>query len=395
MVTRRYLAHARVLAESFREHHPGAAFSALVVDHVDDGVDPATETFALLDPDAIGMDRREHRRMAAMYEPGGLVSAMRSAALRHLLDRGAQTAIHLDADIEVFDTLERAAAPARDGRVVLTPHVTRPAPPDYERAFLDHGIYNGGFLAVGAGARPFLDWLTSRVARDCILAPEEGLVFGQRWLDFVPGLFDHHVLRDPGCNVMSWNLHQRDVEWTGGGYLVDGVPLRFFHFCGGFDPHRPDRLAARPDVPWMDLAATGAVRRLCDRYAQRLLAAGYDEAMATPHGYATLADGTEIDAIARAAYRHALIEAERGGLPEPPNPFWPGEEAAFLAWLAAPNGRRAGVSPYLRALWGAREDLRAAFPAVPGPDTSGYLDWVHAEPDNATSIPRAVLDAAR
>jgi hypothetical protein len=395
VVTRRYLAHARVLAESFREHHPGAAFSVLVVDDVDGSVQPAQEPFEALDPDAVGMDPREHRRMAAMYEPGGLVSATRSTGLRHLLDRGAAAAVYIDADVEVFDSLEPAAASAREGRVVLTPHVTRPAPPEYERAFLTSGIYNGGFLAVGAGARPFLDWLANRVARDCIRAPEQGLVFGQRWLEFVPGLFDHHVLRDPGCNLMSWNLHEREVVWTGERYLVDGRPLRFFHFCGGFDPHRPERLATQPDVPWMDLAATGAVRRLCDRYAERLLAAGYDEATATEHGYTTLADGTEIDRIGRAAYRHGLLAAERDSLPEPPNPFWPGEEEAFLGWLAAPNGRRAAVSPYLQALWEAREDLRTAFPAVPGDDTPRYLDWVHGETANAASIPHGVLDGAR
>src|SRR5205814_1960467 len=98
-VTRRYLAHARVLAASFREHHPDADFSAVVVDDPDGAVDPAAEGFAVLRPGAIGMDDREHRRMAAMYEPGGLVSATRPTALRHLLDRGAAAAIYLDADV--------------------------------------------------------------------------------------------------------------------------------------------------------------------------------------------------------------------------------------------------------------------------------------------------------
>ena len=34
----------------------------------------------------------------------------------------------------------------------------------------------------------------------------------QRWLDFVPSYFEHHVLRDPGVNVAQWNLHERRVR---------------------------------------------------------------------------------------------------------------------------------------------------------------------------------------
>jgi hypothetical protein len=182
VVTRRYLAHARVLAESFREHHPDAGFSVVVLDDVDGSIDPAAEPFEVLGPEGIGMDVREHRRMAAMYEPGGLVSAVRSWALRHLLDRGAAAALYLDADGQVFDTLEPATAPAREGRIVLSPHDTRPAPLEYERAYLKHGVFNGGFLVVGPGGRPFVDWLVARVARDCVKAPDQGFLFGQRWL---------------------------------------------------------------------------------------------------------------------------------------------------------------------------------------------------------------------
>jgi hypothetical protein len=395
LVTRRYLAHVRVLASSFLECHPSARFAAVVVDDRDGSLDREAEPFEVLDPEEIGMDPREHGRMAAMYEPAGLVSAHRSRTLRHLLDRGAETVIYLDADIQVFDELESVAFPARDGRIVLTPHDLEPAPLEYEREYLTAGIYNGGFLAVGQAARPFLDWLAARVARHCVPARDRGLFFGQRWLDFVPALFDHHVLRDPGCNVMSWNLHARDVAWNGSGYTVDGHPLRFFHFCGSFDPHRPDRVASEPDLPWMDLAATGAVRRVCEDYAARLLASGFDDAMATPYSYATLSDETPLDVFMRDAYRDALLDAERTGSDEPPNPFRPGEEDVFVAWLAAPE--RAGAPPvarYLLALWRARPDLQIAFPDVPGRDSERYLRWVHDEPANARVIPPAVLETA-
>ena len=43
----------------------------------------------------------------------------------------------------------------------------------------------------------------------------------QRWIDFVPSLFDHHILKDPSYNVAYWNLHERDLQWDGTRYLVE------------------------------------------------------------------------------------------------------------------------------------------------------------------------------
>ena len=37
----------------------------------------------------------------------------------------------------------------------------------------------------------------------------------QRWVDFVPSLFDHLILKDPGCNVAYWNLHGRELTLDG------------------------------------------------------------------------------------------------------------------------------------------------------------------------------------
>ena len=54
----------------------------------------------------------------------------------------------------------------------------------------------------------------------------------QRWVDFAPSFFDHFILKDPTYNVAYWNLHERDLEWTDGRYLVNGQPLTFFHFSG-------------------------------------------------------------------------------------------------------------------------------------------------------------------
>ena len=61
--------------------------------------------------------------------------------------------------------------------------------------------------------------------------------------------------------------------------------------------------------------------RLAAAYAERLLAAGYDEFRMVAPTHAGHPDGSVIEPAERRAYRIALIEAESAGGPEPSNPF--------------------------------------------------------------------------
>ena len=50
IVAKNYLAHARVLALSLREHHPGDELTVLVLDDTEGYVDPAAEPYRMLRP---------------------------------------------------------------------------------------------------------------------------------------------------------------------------------------------------------------------------------------------------------------------------------------------------------------------------------------------------------
>ena len=63
-------------------------------------------------------------------------------------------------------------------------------------------MYNLGFLALGGDVSGFLDWWQERLSWDCVIAPDQGFFVDQRWMDFVPGCFDHVILRDPSYNVV-------------------------------------------------------------------------------------------------------------------------------------------------------------------------------------------------
>lgn len=390
IIAANYAPFARVLAESFAEHHPDARCFVLVIDDIEGHLDPATEPFDILTPADIDIEPFD--RMAALYDVLELSTAVKPWLLRHLLNvRGATTLAYLDPDIEVHDSLAELEALLHEHRLVVTPHLTAPMPRDglkpSETDILIAGSYNLGFigLAPGPDTDELLDWWGERLATDCIVAPERGFFVDQRWMDFAPGLVpSFHVLRDPGYNVAYWNLPSREVKRSGDGWTVNGRPLRFFHFSG-FDPRQPHLLSKHQNR--VQLADRPALRQLCQRYAKRLLERTDAGRRPWSYMYDRLADGTKIDAAMRLGYRRAL---EAGDATH--SPFTPAGTRELLRWLAATPGGREAPSRYLLALYDTRPDLRAAFPDLRGEDGQRLVAW--AETIGRTEVPRPFVPGA-
>ena len=348
IVAPNYLPYARVLARSFLEHHPDGRFCTLVLDV--DELTGADEPFEVLGPYDIGVPRAEVHRMAAIYDVKELSTAVKPFLLAHLLDSSATEVVYFDPDIQVFAPVDDIARLAREHALVLTPHLLEPLPRDgllpSERTILRCGIFNLGFVAVSRSARPFLDWWSERLARYCLVAVERGLFVDQRWVDLATGIFLHHILRDPACNVAYWNVSERDVRGTGERYEVDGRPLRFFHFSG-FRPEAPNDLSAHTNgLGRTRLADVPAVARLCEEYAARLYENGYGDEHRR-YAFDTLPDGRLLDLALRRAYRDELLAAERDGRPLPPDPFDPAS-APDLESLWAAAGERADTGARTR-----------------------------------------------
>lgn len=396
IIAQNYLAQARVLAQSVTRHHHDLRLQVLVID-AEDPSEFSAEPFDVIVPHELKLDAVEFRKMATIYEVTELATALKPWLLSLLLDGGATAVVYLDPDIEIFSELYDVVSLAAKHGIVLIPHSLKPIPDDGYRPtpgdVSQSGVYNLGFIAVGQDSRPFLDWWSSRLRRDCVVAPEEGLFVDQRLMDFVPGYFPHHVHRDPSCNVAYWNLHERAVLWTGTRYEVSGAPLRFFHFSG-YDPRKPEQLskhqAPKPRTP---LREHGDLHRLCSSYGERLLEAGFLAAIERPYGLGTAAAGVPLDRRVRRLYRSSLIEFERdSSAPLPPDPFSPADRAAFIDWLQQDIGPHArNVSRYLYALYTERVDLQAAFPDLRGPDAERYLNWVVIDGRAEPPIPAVFL----
>ncbi len=321
-----YLARARVLSRTLRAAHPDWHQVALVVDT------PAARMEAAL----AGFD--EVVFAAELGVPGfpaflfrhtlvEACTALKPRMLARLLETGAEAVIYLDPDIAVFHPLASVLRALESASIVLTPHQHAPndepqAIHDAERTAQLYGVFNLGFAAIrndGTG-RGFARWWQSRCETDCRDAPQEGLFTDQRYCDLVPALFPGvAVLRDPGCNVASWNLSRRLPVVTAEGALdVDGSPLAFYHFTKiGDVGDSMTRRYARNEVPlelahwWQREVAAASVPSISDR----------------PWAWRYFADGTPIPPGLRRAWRTEPDLRARFA-----DPFAAGPDS-FLAWI--------------------------------------------------------------
>jgi 2-polyprenyl-3-methyl-5-hydroxy-6-metoxy-1,4-benzoquinol methylase/glycosyltransferase involved in cell wall biosynthesis len=381
IVARNYLPLARVLARSFLEHNPGSRFATLVIDDRDRAV--WDEPFEIVHLDDLVPGERERHVLAAYYDVMELATAVKPLLLMHLLRQTSHPVVYLDPDIQVYAPLTPVEQGIRQASIALTPHTLVAYPRDglrpTEAEILGAGVYNLGFIGVADGAEDFLRWWWDRLQRDAVVDPARMLFTDQRWVDFVPGLFPHVLLKHPGLNVAYWNLHGRRVEPGKQGYLVNGEPLVFFHFSG-YSPFSPDVLSKHTgDHPRVRLQDSPAVGELAQAYGARLLEEGLARGGGPEYAWDFADGGVRLDPPARRAFRQALLHAEGSGNPQefPPDPFTPGGGAALLTWLAspAPQARWPMISRYLQAVYDMRPDLQAAFPASAPDAGRAFLAW--------------------
>jgi peptidoglycan/xylan/chitin deacetylase (PgdA/CDA1 family)/glycosyltransferase involved in cell wall biosynthesis len=373
IVSNNYLPKAKVMLESYLEHHPGAQAYLCVVDRPC-GTLPGPWT--VVDVDELGIPGFDN--MAFRYRVLELNTAVKPFLLSHLRDRyGVERAFYLDPDILVLDRLHGLESALDNHAIVLTPQITEPVEEGWragERAFLRGGVFNLGFLGItlGAETKSFLSWWESRLARFCVDDIPSGLFVDQIWMNLAPCFVDSvAVVRDPVYNIAWWNLSQRRLRHSRGRWWLNEHPIGFFHFSSPFaedgdriTKHRGDdmTLAKRPDLA-----------ELFEHYRALIRDAGDGESKNAPYGFATFT-GTTI--AVHDSFRRTLQrldpQARRW-----PDPFDPRRTDSFFAWLAHPleleNGR---LNRAVLAVWEERADLTRAFPAVCDGDLRRYVDWL-------------------
>ncbi|MDQ3647021.1 MAG: methyltransferase domain-containing protein [Actinomycetota bacterium] len=378
IIARNYLAYARALATSFQSYHPDGTCSVLVIDDVDETLDDSTEPFAIVRPDELGLNRFE--AMAAMYDVTELSTALKPWFLRLLLERtGGGPVSYFDPDIRFYAPIGHIDALAREHSLVLIPHVIDALPRDGKQPseidILASGTYNLGFIALTETSQTdwILDWWCERLRYDCVIDHALGLFVDQRWFDLVPTMAsDVHILRDPDVNVAYWNLHARTLEAVdghSGGYTINGMPLKFFHFSG-FDPDRPHLLSKHQSR--IRLSEAPVLAQLCRDYSAELKSFDHERTKRYPYPYSMLSEGIELHRVLRALYR----EGERDGCFRE-SPFTPQGTAEFFDWLNSPVPEVAqNITRFWHSIYTQRPDRQAAFPDLAATDADGYVEWI-------------------
>ena len=386
IVARNYIGFARVLEDSFRAANPDIDFITLIIDGSDEDRSGCGLTNVLLIED-LGLSPDVSEPMVLMYGVTELATALKPATLQLLLTRGYDAAAYFDPDIWVREDVSDIFDQAALSGIVLTPHALQPVPRDgleiRERGIMQAGIFNLGFIAVGASAGDFLSWWHERLRIDAVVDFQNALFTDQRWIDWVPALFPHCVSRDPGLNVAYWNLHERPLTREAGGRLLAaGAPLRFVHFSG-FDLANPWVLSRfTGDYPRVLVSGDPLLRELCLTYAALLTGAGHESQRLLPYGNAAVPDGPLLTTAVRRVYRDAVI----GTLPFPDPPRRPlSEPEAFSRWFTAAmqTSPWSRMAPVEFSLWRDRLDLQATYPSPFGASSLAFRRWLDGEPSVA------------
>ncbi|WP_158879955.1 glycosyltransferase [Amycolatopsis anabasis] len=382
VVARDRLPAARVLAETYLEHHPGQEFVVLVVD----GTDETGDGYRIAGYDWLDLDPDAYLRLATCYGADDLIEAVRPLVLRQLLDR-FEVAVLLDPETEVFAPLSEVTALAAEHDLVLTPALLAPLPDDGRDPAEAPGVFDPGFLAAGQGARGFLDFWAERARRkqpEPVPPRPERPVF-----DLVPGLFRHTVVRDPGLGVAYWNLHERGLG-----------NVRLLHFTG-YDPETPWLLSGTcSSKPRVLLSADARLRELADAHRDKVVRAGYRKDVR--YRFDRLPDGSALTREMRRLFHAAWRKVERAEVePDPlgrtvekapPHPFGEDRGLAFRQWLASPASpveAAAGLNRLIMAVWAARIDLQAVFGDPVG--SAGFRQWCTAHGTEEGLLPEWAL----
>jgi hypothetical protein len=304
IISRNYLPYARVLAESLRTHHPECGFYVLMVDGVE--ARDKSETFEVINIAHLNLPN--FRQLAFRYNQLELNTNVKPTFLAKLFaEKGLDKLLYFDPDILIcssldplFDLLDRHC-------FILTPHCTSPIEDDGQRPseidFLLVGAFNLGFIGLRRSEQTerFLSWWEKRCLKTGYSELRSGLFVDQKWVNLVPCFFDSvHVIRDLGCNMAYWNLHERAITQEDGNYFVNGRDLlRFFHFSGidiedesQLSKHcTRHHLAERPDIA-----------PLFQNYRQRVLARDYLNLKKCSYSFGSFSDGSPVTQIARSAF---------------------------------------------------------------------------------------------
>jgi len=392
IVATNYLAHARCLMDSVARFHPEIARFVILVDKIDQRFDVASEAFEIIQSDRLAIPNTKWFHFK--YTLLELCTAIKPYAIDHLFStHGFDFVIYLDPDILVCAGLDALLERFQDCSLLLTPHLTHPLDENQRPTELDilrTGTYNLGFIGVARTdeAFAFLRWWRERLYDFCVIDPPRGLFVDQRWMDFAPSFVSHiGIVREPQYNVAYWNLSQRQISCSGRSFMVNDLPLCFYHFSG-FDPD--DTATLSKYQSHSRLARVGPLRDLVEHYRKLLFDYGYRECRNRTYVYQRFNNGVEIPDVGRSLHWESPGIVERIE-----DPFSDEGYREFVrVWNRPLQIARTGTPPITRIaykVYRTSSDAQAAMPDIFNGDYSGFVTWLRSVGSAKFNLPDVFL----
>lgn len=278
-----YLAHAKTLGDSLREHNPDYQFVIGLVDRVPKEPGPSYQKPYEMIP-VEELDIPEFGEMARDHTVVELNTAVKPFYIEHFYrrDPAVEAVIYLDPDILVYSSFKLIADKLGTCNIVVTPHSCTfddsTVNVYYEKGMLTTGIYNLGFIATSRHETTFafLKWWQKRVCHYCYYRPGSGVFVDQLWVTLAPLYFPNvYVEKDPGYNMCYWNHFERRLSRRDGSYVVNGKhDLVFYHFSS-YNPTKPELIASRTKAQVMSFSERPDLKPIYDDYRSRLLGNDY------------------------------------------------------------------------------------------------------------------------
>ena len=366
-----YFPYARILLTSLKKYHPEASLFLCLADKLQPDAELGIEGVEVIPAEDLAIPN--FADFAFRYEIMEFNTAVKPFVMQDLIEnRGFEEVVYLDPDIELFAPMSPVFdAFAKGADFVVTPHLTEPAEfgefPD-DIGIMKAGIYNLGFIAVNNSPDgiSFLHWWGRRLRFQCVHKISEGIFVDQKFVDLLPAFHENvAILRDRSLNVAYWNLDQRELTKTDAGWLINGQPLRFFHFSGisAKAPHRLSKYTER----FRD-NLTPALQEIILHYIAKLKHFGFGRTANPEYGYARFTNGIAIADIMRRCYR----DTEDLFLT---NPF-----DSFPEYLNKPSLVVMSDAPWLitnlmHYLWLERKDVQRVYPINTAESLYGYSLW--------------------
>ncbi len=157
--------------------------------------------------------------------------------------------IYFDTDLWITDSIEPIEKNLDSYDIIITPHITQPIDLQEEwneKQFLNAGLYNTGFVGMKRSENTFkfLNWWKNHLKDYGYYDFCNGMGIDQLCVNFVPIFYDKVLIEySPAYNLAYWNIHEREVTFENGKYLINRKEnLMFFHFSG-YTPDKPNLLS--------------------------------------------------------------------------------------------------------------------------------------------------------